>query len=432
MSEGFGWWLALPKVDMLVNRASGQRLRRIGLARVEDDPAGQGWFRFEYRDDEVGYPLLCRVIEGRYINPLKPRDEVSGPVLQVDHNRSAALWRRESGSQSAVPPYGLWRRVDDCITDAFPCWPGNGSGEPAWQQVGFRGGWVNGGWQDRLFRTFAPVTPDIRQGVERGLHILTAETPAMAPLDEAPPSPWRFYPYPADAPPPGENWYFSLPELIEVFDPPDETGYRILGPRDNPGFLYTHRIVPAGQALPSIEGRAPYLRSADGARVLYPKSATHDDQQFGIESFTFEYADDDVMVTLMRARNESLEPQAAWKVDLMQMRGCARHEDDRFRYRVRHFRSAGSSQPSWGNHAPTYDLWRRMSTELSSAWLSWEGSDFRAPPWSRLLALRKTASVTLRHNYLGGVWPAGTYRTASILEDADSDASDPRSLGFRR
>ncbi|MDJ0945925.1 MAG: hypothetical protein QNJ30_20855 [Kiloniellales bacterium] len=425
MVEGFGWWLALPKVDMLVNRASGQRLRRIGPGRVEDDPAAEGWFRFEYRDDEVGYPLICRLTESRYINPLKPCDKFSGQILQVDHNRSASLWRRERGSETEVPPYGLWRRVDDCITDAFPCWPGKGSGEPAWQQVGLRGGWLNGGWQDRLFRTFAPLTPDIRQGVERGLHTLTAETPAMAPLDEAPPSPWRFHPYPADAPPPGENCCFPLPELIRVFDLPDEAGYRVLGPRDNPGFLYTHRIAPAGQALPSIEGRAPYLRSADGARILYPRSATRDDQQFGIESFTFEYVDDDVMVTLMRARNESLEPQAAWTVDLMQMRGCARREEDRFRYRIRHFPSAPPSQWTWGNHAPTYDLWRRLSTELSSAWLSWKGSDFRAPQWSRRLALRKTASVTLRYNYLGGIWPAGEYCTARLLDEGKPSEDAP-------
>ena len=117
------------------------------------------WLRFDYVADDMTYPLAVRWAPER------------GEIL-LDHNKSADIWRRETGSGIAPPPFGTFVRVDDLVPDALWCWPGvidahfrrlTEDAPPAPPRLpdGFHkgpspltlfrlGGYQNGHWQDRL------------------------------------------------------------------------------------------------------------------------------------------------------------------------------------------------------------------------------------------------------------------------------------------
>lgn len=152
MKRLFGWWWLDAERAQLIIPGTGQSVRYAG--RVDDDAdlglAGNSdrhWMRFEYEDGECRYPLL---VEYRNIQDERPR--FWRPVVgRVDHVRSAALWRKETNSATANPPYGLWRRVDDRICGAFACRPrlevvGTKPSRPA-----INGGWLNGRWTSELY-----------------------------------------------------------------------------------------------------------------------------------------------------------------------------------------------------------------------------------------------------------------------------------------
>ena len=76
------------------------------------------------------------------------------------------------------------------------------------------------------------------------------------------------------------------------------------------------------------------MLSEDESRILYPKHATEKDQERGGVHFSFEYANRDVMLTLIEARNKSLGPQSDWILNMQELWGGARREVDRFKYRI--------------------------------------------------------------------------------------------------
>src|SRR3546814_6046586 len=44
-------------------------------------------------------------------------------LWRIDYGRSSDLWRRGSGGKSLHTSFGAWKRIDDCVTDAFAFWP---------------------------------------------------------------------------------------------------------------------------------------------------------------------------------------------------------------------------------------------------------------------------------------------------------------------
>jgi len=57
-------------------------------------------------------------------SPLAVRWAPERGEIVLDHNKSAEIWRRETGAGTAAPPFGAFIRVDDLVSDALWCWPG--------------------------------------------------------------------------------------------------------------------------------------------------------------------------------------------------------------------------------------------------------------------------------------------------------------------
>ena len=160
MSYSFGWW-DFNETDQpaVVNRYSAERIVRRGTLEPGMAPPDEPWLRFDYIADDLTYPLAVR---------WAPE---AGEIL-LDHNKSAEIWRRETGSGAAPPPFGTFVRVDDLVPDALWCWPGvidahfrrlkeDPPPAPPRRPDPFHkgrspltlfrlGGYQNGHWQDRL------------------------------------------------------------------------------------------------------------------------------------------------------------------------------------------------------------------------------------------------------------------------------------------
>ncbi len=404
---GFGWWEPSPKDDALLNRVSGQRLRRLGSSVLSDGLRSDGWIRFEYQDDEIVYPVLAQLRDDEYRDPLWRSRRRTGRVLTVDHNRSAGLWQAECGADSPTPPYGLWRRVDDCLSDALPCWPRMKSRDRALAEVRIHGGWLNGAWHSGYRRAFATLTPARRKWIKSWEGAQMAERPVIVPIDADPPSPWCFFGFPFE--PAAENR--SPPELSEKVRLAGMT--EVAGPKAS--VIDRAWVVPAGLPLTGMEGKTAYMRSADGQRVLYPKYGTTISQERGGTHFTMEYADSDFMGHLP-AVNGVPSPLAAWTFELDRIWGACRHDTAK---------SELSIAVSQGYRiAPSYALAQRILTQCIDAWLFWEGTDARNKEWMPRLSLAGASSVVVAPHYLGGIWPAGRYCVASL--DRTAAASEAR------
>src|SRR5262245_31164093 len=114
-----GWWIYDAETRTLINRVSGQRVRLEHEA--EPMAGGLARLRFAYEDAEVRYPVLVTARRETYGGSgYDHRDESRHSLAwSIDHGASAAAWRRLTGTDSEVPPYGLWRRVDATLFDAL-------------------------------------------------------------------------------------------------------------------------------------------------------------------------------------------------------------------------------------------------------------------------------------------------------------------------
>ncbi len=182
-----GWWLFDANRIEIVHASTGQALRYLGGPQSTAGLSHSGnriWMRFEYRDQDISFPLL---IEWRNV----PSDTFGRPLVwRVDYIRSAVLWRDENARQ-AFPPYGVWRRVDDCLTDALACWPSHPQTGAKPGRIALNGGWLNGSWTDAFYRaiwgsTHLHTTP------------IAFQKPFIGTLNAESPKAWRMSP-PGDA-----------------------------------------------------------------------------------------------------------------------------------------------------------------------------------------------------------------------------------------
>ena len=182
-----GWWLFDAGQEQIIHATTGQLLRFVGHANSGPGLTESGnriWMSFEYRDRDIRFPL---VIEWR--NVPSTASTVGGRPLvwRVDYIRSAGLWRIETNAQQAFPPYGLWRRVDDFLTDALACWPAHPKTGAKPGRIAFNGGWLNGSWTSAFYRSVHGSTPLV-QSTE------AFQSAAIEPLTAKPPEPWRLLP----------------------------------------------------------------------------------------------------------------------------------------------------------------------------------------------------------------------------------------------
>jgi hypothetical protein len=177
----FGWWLFDTETSAIMHETTGQVVRHVGRPDLRDlglsESQNRIWMRFEYSDSDIRFPIL---IEWRNI----PSKIHGRPLVwRVDYVRSAALWKREKGVSSDHLPYGLWCRVDDCLTDALASWPAHPKTGAKPQYIGFNAGWLNGAWTDALYRR-----------VWCSGHLITStdafQNPSLPELAVDAPSPW--------------------------------------------------------------------------------------------------------------------------------------------------------------------------------------------------------------------------------------------------
>jgi hypothetical protein len=177
-----GQWHFDSERIVMIHTLTGQSVRYIGPAVSEPHAAftnsgNRIWLRFEYEDRETRYPLL---VEWRNVpghgRPL---------VWRVDHDRSARLWRHANNTDAAHPGYGLWRRVDDGVIDAFSCWPSHPTVGRHPAHVVLNAGWLNGAWTAKLYRASRCAEPP--QWPDGSLDL---DVPVISPIDAPAPAPW--------------------------------------------------------------------------------------------------------------------------------------------------------------------------------------------------------------------------------------------------
>jgi hypothetical protein len=268
-----GWWLFDAGQAQMVHAATGQVLRSLGHPNSGPGLTQSGnriWMSFEYRDRDIRFPLLVgwrnvpSTVGGR---PL---------VWRVDYIRSATLWRAETNAPQAFPPYGVWRRVDDCLTDALACWPAHAQTGAKPGRIAFNGGWLNGSWTSAFYRSVWASTP-LRVSTE------AFQSAAIEPLAAKPPAPWCPLP-------PG------LPE-----SPPWRAGDTELW----------------SEARAAMEARS-YLGADDGSRLLValPKAAGVRWNLKGLSRLF--YADETILTDIPHVGIWDARPQelAKWSVNL--------------------------------------------------------------------------------------------------------------------
>ena len=179
-----GWWLFDAGKYQIIHATTGQVLRFVGHSNSGPGLTESGnriWMSFEYRDRDISFPL---VIEWRNV----PSTAGGRPLVwRVDYIRSAGLWRVETNAQQAFPPYGLWRRVDDFLTDALACWPAHPKTGAKPGRIAFNGGWLNGSWTSALYRCVHGSSPLV-------VSTDAFQSAAIEPLTAKPPEPWRLLP----------------------------------------------------------------------------------------------------------------------------------------------------------------------------------------------------------------------------------------------
>jgi len=250
MEPYHGWWYFDKTSPSLVNKVSGQRVAYV--EHMADDPSlnifsssKRQWMRFTYSDHEIQYPV---VVEARHVRKNTSRTERHN-VWRVDHIRSAKLWKRETGQENDHPPHNLWQRLDDCLCDAFGCWPQDAL-DPPFEEVSIAGGWYAGRWTHQLYRHLSyligtagtkRLAPTL---IGKNSSFASTETTVLAELRT--PTTWEFVPHSGN----------------RICHDPTDWGFE----RDNAGRLH----LPEGHTLEKIEHSHPHLRSTDHKSFIIP------------------------------------------------------------------------------------------------------------------------------------------------------------------
>jgi hypothetical protein len=167
------WWRYEAADKTFRHRATGEELRFVGSLPGEEGTTIWPWYRFDYvhTAEDVAYPLVVQWREGRpepangiaqwvdweragavEYEERAPFGRSSFPMWVVDHDRSLALWRRETAAADALPTYGLWRRADLAAIGCGLCVPFAAPTGHHADMVLLKGGWLNGAWRSGFYR----------------------------------------------------------------------------------------------------------------------------------------------------------------------------------------------------------------------------------------------------------------------------------------
>jgi hypothetical protein len=366
MLDQIGWWTFDAETQTLRNRVSGQRVCFEGT--VDDagtllhrPASGPARLRFSYEDAEVRYPLLVTPRSDTYGGPGYDHRDRGRLSLSwsIDHVASAVEWRRSFAADAEMPPYGLWRRVDDALFDALACWPPNEATGPEPSRIDACGGWLNGIWSPRL-RRVGGGRADKQTVVEDGLR------PFIEPLAS-----------------PALSWHFVDAEKAVA-------RASLAGVRTLPsGWLFLTRDA----VLTGFESAIPHLRRSDGKAVTFPyqiKSFLDKDGCYAARA-QFVYADEDVFFRL----NGSTWPPGRnspgdWEFELDDLTDVGRRQDPKATELPADLVCSRRVYEWRGPYLqPLPRLAQRLKAGLIDAWLAWSGSRLRLLDDAEMLAWHK-------------------------------------------
>jgi hypothetical protein len=423
MPSQIGWWTFDAETQTLINRVSGQRVRFESAESDAGSPQrphadGPARLRFSYQDAEVRYPVLVIPRSGTYGgHGYDHRDDKWRSLSwSIDHLASAAEWRRASGADADIPPYGLWRRVNDAMFDALLCWPAGEQAGPEPTRIDSWGGWLNGAWSERLRRVGAGrAKPNaaVKDGIE----------PFLEPLRSEPLS-----------------WHFVDAKLAIA-------GASFAGVRTLRSGLH---FLPKQAALTGFEAAVPHLRRSDGKAVMFPHQAegTLDKDGWYSARAKFVYADEDVFFRLDgRPWGSRNDDPGTWEFELDELHylGVRQNPDS-------HELPAGlvCSRRVYDWRGPYLQplprLAQRLTTALIDGWLAWSGSRLRLlddpkhlawlasqgspepmPPLAKSgINLNAQGIVTVKDGYHGGRFARGSM-SGYLQRDGWTEAGYPLS-----
>lgn len=228
--RNMGWWHV--DGDVITNVVSDQHFRLVETSGAETWNSSNLWFR--YSDHDIAYPVFVR-------RRLTASSGTVSGVWEVDHQLSAERWRMDANAGAAAPPFGLWRRVDDAITDALLCWR---ELEPLTHSMHVRsiGGWWNGAWRPDWQREWSGIGDRFPKN-ERSL-----AAPVLEALNAVAPSPWVFIECAKDV---------VRLELAHTTRLPNGLAF-----------------LPPDAPFEGFQGHTSYLIRADNSAVLFPAHAT--------------------------------------------------------------------------------------------------------------------------------------------------------------
>lgn len=398
MTTVFGWWDWDTESPSLVNRVTGESVVFSGEFRDPDlVQPDETWLRFDYRHKEVTFPVLVEAFQVKkqhQKNRLLRAGEIGQTVWRLDYRRSWALAKRERGIEGAHPPYGLWRRIDDCVSDALACWPESDAISKGFaEKLRFDGAWLDGAWSAKTQRW------ERRFYDPKGSDDVEDYSPWLMPLDAPAPSPFEFHDL--RGPPSGAD-----PLIAE--NPVLLTGLEF----DDPELRFRPKL-PEDSDLTQLAGRAPHLLSGNGRRLLYPYfgQTQKPEGTTGHWSplFSLLYVDDRI-TTACSAKVAG--PNAACNLWTL---GTAGHK-----MQLRQNEQDPSSQlipghlpPGKPEHwrrppTPSRALWRQIQWDLVGGWCAWPGTAAHHPRWLPPLALEKVDGVLTSSGYRGGRWLIAT------------------------
>jgi hypothetical protein len=427
MLQTIGWWVFDPETETLVNRISAQRVRFEGIAEGNAPPSpasGPVRLRFSYEDAETRYPVLLTARYETYGGPGYDHGEPQRRTLgwSIDHPGSAAEWRRQSGAGDEIPPYGLWRRVDETLFDALTCWPNTEATGPGPYRVDSWGGWLNGAWSPRLRRVAEGRAKD-------AVPVENAIQPYLEPLASEPLS-WRF---------------------VDAQEAAAAAG--LAGVRKLRGGRY---FLPREAPLTGFETAIPHLRRSDGEAVMFPCGIRSrlDRDGFYSPSPRFFYADEDVFFQLDGEGHKYGSSPGTWEFELDELYDLGTRRDPREtpiraaslvrRRKVYDFRSP-LLQPlprlAQSLTAALIDGWlawpgsplRLLDTPAQLEWLGSQGSPVPMPPLAESgIALDPKGRVMVKNGYHGGRFiQLNRSITGYLQQDGWSEAGAPAWRGRR-
>ncbi len=354
MLDQIGWWTFVKETQTLINRASDQRVRFESLvddagSLLHPPASGPARLRFSYEDAEVCYPVLVTARYDAYGGPGFDHGDSDRLSLSwsIDHSASAVEWRRSCGTRAEIPPYGLWRRVDDALFDALACWPPSEAVGPEPSRIDSWGGWFNGEWSPRLRRVGAGRA-ERKTSVESGLR------PFLEPLG-SPPLSWQFV------------------DAHKVVSCAALAGVRTL--RSGRYFL------PADAALTGFENAIPHLRRSDGKAVMFPYQirSSLDKDGYYVARTQFFYADEDLFFRL--DGHPSIPRKGSpgtWEFDLDQLADLGVRQGPEGRALPEGLICSRAVYDWDGPRLqPLPQLAQRLTVALIDGWLSWSGSRLR-------------------------------------------------------